>query len=160
MQVVIFGATGMVGYEVLLSCIKRPEISKIITVGRSKTDRVNDKVVEIIHNDFTNFTNIQYILKQSAICFYCLGVYQNAVSKEVFWHVTVDYTQSLIKSIEKTNKHMVFCLFSAQGAKQNESSMFLFARAKGKVEKILLESTIEKKFIFRPGYINPGIHSK
>ena len=38
MQVVIFGATGIVGYEAFLHRIERDEITKIITIGRNKTN--------------------------------------------------------------------------------------------------------------------------
>ena len=37
MQVVIFGATGMVGYEVLLHAIERDEITKIVKCNQELT---------------------------------------------------------------------------------------------------------------------------
>jgi hypothetical protein len=160
MQVVIFGATGMVGYEVLLEAISKNEITKIITIGRNKTGIKHDKISEIIHNDYTNFNDIKDILQHTKICYYCLGVYQNSVNKDMFWHITVDYVKALIEYFEQINQSVKFCLFSAQGAKQDESSLFLFANAKGKAEKILINSQITNKFIFRPGYINPGPNSK
>jgi uncharacterized protein YbjT (DUF2867 family) len=58
--------------------------------------------------------------------------------------------------LEKVNKELTFCLFSAQGADQTEKSPFRFAKAKGRAEKILLESGVRQKYIFRPGYIKPG----
>ena len=73
-----------------------------------------------------------------------------------FWEITVDYLNTLINSLERSKDDIVFCLFSAQGASLEEKSPFLFARAKGRAEKILLESTIREKYIFRPGYICPG----
>lgn len=156
MQVVIFGATGMIGYEVLLRAIEKDEITKIITIGRNKTNINNSKVVEIIHDDFTSFSKIKSTLQNTQACFYCLGVYQNAVSKELFWHITVDYIKALIECFEEINPHVTFCLFSAQGAKLDGSSLFRFGNAKGAAEKILIDSQIADKFIFRPGYINPG----
>lgn len=156
MQVVIFGATGMVGYEVLLRAIEKDEITKIITIGRNKTNINSNKVEEIIHDDFTNYSDLKSILQNTQACFYCLGVYQNAVGREQFWHITVNYVKALIECFEKTNPLIKFCLFSAQGAKLDGSSWFRFGNAKGAAEKILLDSQITDKFIFRPGYINPG----
>ena len=47
----------MVGYEALLHTIERDEITKIITIGRNKTNINNPKVEEIIHDDFLTIEN-------------------------------------------------------------------------------------------------------
>jgi hypothetical protein len=85
-----------------------------------------------------------------------LGVYQNQVSKREFLTITVDYLDSLLGLLETVKKGITFCLFSAQGASPDEKSIFLFGNAKGCAEKRLTKSTIKNKYIFRPGFINPG----
>ena len=88
------------------------EITKNITIGRNKTNINNQKVEEIIHDDFTNYSSLKSILQDTDVCYYCLGVYQNAVDKKQFWHITVDYVKALIECFEQTNPSVNFCLFS------------------------------------------------
>jgi len=70
--------------------------------------------------------------------------------------ITVDYLDSLISSLERVKPEITFCLFSAQGASPDEKSIFRFGNAKGRAEKRLTESMLKEKYIFRPGFINPG----
>jgi uncharacterized protein YbjT (DUF2867 family) len=156
MDALIFGATGMVGTEVLHQCLDSDQIDKVVTIGRHATGVVHPELVEIEHQNFLDFSSIETELTQTDICFYCLGDYQNQVAADVFWQITVGYLEALIYALEKANKELTFCLFSAQGADQTEKSPFRFAKAKGRAEKILLESGAPQKYIFRPGYIKPG----
>jgi len=156
MTALIFGATGMVGTEVLHQCLDSDQIDRIVTIGRHATGVVHPKLVEIEHQNFLDFSSLEAELSQVDVCFYCLGVYQNQVTADVFWQITVDYLEALVGTLERTNTDLTVCLFSAQGADQTEKSPFRFAKAKGRAEKLLSESSIRQKYIFRPGYINPG----
>lgn len=156
MKSIIFGATGMVGIEVLHCCLQERQFQQVITIGRKKTNIDNPKLREIEHDNFLDFTSLEPEILQADICFYCLGVYQGMVSTDKFWEITCDYLAALIESIERCDNDITFCLFSAQGADPTERSRILFAKAKGRAEKQLLDSNISRKYIFRPGYINPG----
>jgi uncharacterized protein YbjT (DUF2867 family) len=159
-KAVVFGATGMVGSEVLELCLRSHEIENVTTIGRRKTGLEQAKLLEIEHNDFLDYSSIERNLSGLDTCFYCLGVYQAQVSKEKFWEITVDYLDALIKMLEQTSPEVRFCLFSAQGASQSERSLMRFANAKGRAENIVLGSELAEKFIFRPGYIKPGPKQK
>ncbi|MBL4899646.1 MAG: hypothetical protein JKX76_08400, partial [Colwellia sp.] len=128
----------------------------IYSVSRHQVGYDSGKVEEIIHNDFLDYSELKSFLGEVDICFYCLGVYQTKVSKADFWVITVDYLEALINEVTRVKRSLVFCLFSAQGASTKENSLFLFGNAKGRAETKLLESMIERKYIFRPGFINPG----
>lgn len=156
MKVLILGASGMVGSEVLKFCIENEEISRIITIERRVNSIKHPKLQCILHKDFLDFSHLRETFKGIDICYYCLGVYQNKVSKKEFWEITVDYFSALLKEIKSVNKSVVFCLFSAQGASLKERSLFRFGNAKGRAEALLLRSELKKKYIFRPGYINPN----
>jgi uncharacterized protein YbjT (DUF2867 family) len=156
MKAVVFGATGMVGSEVLHHCLGNDQFEKIISVGRRRTGINHPKLQEIEHKNFIDFSDIDKFLADVDVCYYCLGVYQNQVKKSLFWEITVDYVSALIKAFEKINPDVRFCLFSAQGADQTEKAPFLFGKAKGRAERVLLDSTLSEKHIFRPGFINPG----
>lgn len=156
MKVLIFGASGMVGTEALHQTLDDERIEKVISIGRSQVDVASPKLKQIVHDDFLNYQEVKDSLAESDVCFYCLGVYQNQVSKPDFWKITVDYLSALLSDLEKVNPSITFCLFSAQGASPNERSLFRFGNAKGRAEKDLTNSAILKKYIFRPGFINPG----
>jgi uncharacterized protein YbjT (DUF2867 family) len=152
----IFGATGMVGIEVLHECLADPRIQEVMTIGRRPSGAAHPKLSEIHITDFTEYSAIERDLEKTDIVFYCLGVYQGIVSKEQFWEITCTYLQCLIDALERVRGEVTFCLFSAQGADPSERSRFLFAKAKGRAERILTESRLSAKYIFRPGFINPG----
>jgi uncharacterized protein YbjT (DUF2867 family) len=80
MDALIFGATGMVGTEVLHQCLDSDQIDKVVTIGRHATGVVHPELVEIEHQNFLDFSSMETELTQADICFYCLGVYQNQVA--------------------------------------------------------------------------------
>jgi uncharacterized protein YbjT (DUF2867 family) len=152
----IFGATGMVGIEVLHQCLTDPGIHEVIAIGRRPSGTVHPKLREIPLTDFTEYSALEGDLAKTDIVFYCLGVYQGMVPEEQFWEITCTYPQHLIEALERVRGEVTFCLFSAQGADPSERSRFLFAKAKGRAERILTESRLAARYIFRPGFINPG----
>ena len=156
MDVLILGATGMVGGEVLAQCLGDDRIHSVLTVGRRRCGFDHPKLREIEHSDFLDYSALEDELASVDGCFYCLGVYQAHVSKAQFWHVTVDYLEALVRTLERVNKDVRFCLFSAQGASTSERSPLRFAKAKGRAENILFASGISERYAFRPGYILPG----
>ena len=46
MKVLVFGATGMIGYGVLLECLDEPAIDKVVTVGRRPVELEHTAVEE------------------------------------------------------------------------------------------------------------------
>jgi uncharacterized protein YbjT (DUF2867 family) len=155
MNALILGATGMVGSEVLKACLASDSITSVLAVGRKLTGQSHPKLKEIAHENFLDFSPLQYELEKVNIVYYCLGVYQNKVSKEDFWQITVEYQVALIIELEKMGSDITFCLFGALGADPKERSPFVFAKAKGRAERLLMESKLAQKYIFRPGYIHP-----
>lgn len=156
MNVIIFGATGMVGTEVLHQCLQTDQVRKVLTVGRHITGVNHPKLQEIEHQDFRDYSALAPKWSESDVCFYCLGVYQNQVSAELFWEITVDYLSALLGTLAPTNQKITFCLFSSMGADPTGKNPFRFAKAKGRAEQILSESPFRTWYVFRPGYINPG----
>ena len=145
----------MVGSEVLKHCLDSNQITSVLTLGRRSTGKTHPKLREIEHENFLDFSALQNELETIHIVYYCLGVYQNKVSKDDFWKITVNYQQALIKELEKVENKITFCLFGAMGADPKERSPMLFAKAKGRAERVLMESKLDRKYIFRPGYIHP-----
>ncbi len=48
MNIVIFGATGMVGQGALRACLADPQVCRVLAVGRTPTGRSHPKLHELI----------------------------------------------------------------------------------------------------------------
>ncbi len=149
MNVLIVGSTGMVGSKVLEQCLYNKKINMVYVLNRRDSGVRHKKITEIVNTNFLDFSNIR--LPKIDIVFYCVGVYQGSVSKDIFIEVTYKYIQSFVKSFKQ--RKIRFCLLSAQGV--NPNSLVLFAKWKGKAENIVSNGKFKETYFFRPGYIHP-----
>jgi uncharacterized protein YbjT (DUF2867 family) len=156
MRLALFGATGMTGIEVLHLALADPRISAVTTIGRRVTGVQHPKLAEVVHGDMLALSPVESHLRQADLIVHCLGVYQNNVPADEFWKVTVDYMDALFGTLKRLGADPRFSLMGAQGADPTERSPFRFAKAKGRAERLLVESHLTRKYIFRPGYIQPG----
>jgi putative NADH-flavin reductase len=62
-QAVIFGATGLAGSGVLDECLKHPRVTKVTVVSRRSTGKRHDKLNEIIHQNFLDYSSIENSLR-------------------------------------------------------------------------------------------------
>lgn len=159
-NIIITGITGMIGGLVLDNCLKRDDVNKITTITRRKTGINHPKLLEIIHNDFLDYSKIKEQMRNQDVCIYCLGVYSGQVPESKFRIITVDYTKAFCEALKLNNEKTTFCFLSGQGADSKEKSRIMFAREKGAAENIILALGFEKTFIFRPGYIYPNTPRK
>ncbi|WP_299549798.1 hypothetical protein [Seonamhaeicola sp.] len=153
--VLILGASGMVGGEVLSLCLQNHQVGKVKIIVRRPLGIINDKLEEIIHSDYYNYSTIADRLKDVDVCYFCIGVYTGAVPKEEFNKITIDMPFELAKVLNKQNPNITFCLLSGAGADSTEQSRVLFAKAKGIAENRLIGLGFNRLYIFRPGYIYP-----
>jgi len=154
-SVLITGATGMVGRWALEDLLARPDVARVLSITRRPGAVDHGKVREIVHGDFLDFTALEGELAGIDVCFYCLGVYQGRVSKEAFFEITCDVQKALTDVLSRTSPDATFVLFGASGADPEEKSPILFARAKGRAERLLSETPFPRQYVFRPGYIHP-----
>lgn len=153
-NVIITGATGMVGNIVLQQCLQSDEVGKVISISRKSVGISNPKLTEIIHQDFTSYENIREHFKNIDAVYFCIGVYTGAVSDEKFKQITVDYTNALVDMVKAESPNANFCLLSGGGADRTEKSKTAFARYKGMAENHLF-SNLNNAYSFRPAYIYP-----
>ncbi len=159
-NVVILGASGMVGGEVLKLCLANPEIDNVVAFVRKPLGIIHEKLQEIDHHDYTNFETVKTYLKYVDVCFFCIGVYTGAVPKDEFNKITIDMPVALGKAIKAQSPNVVFSLLSGMGADTTETSRTLFAKAKGIAENKLMALNFHRLHIFRPGYIYPIVPRK
>src|SRR5437016_4187581 len=91
---ILFGATGLIGNELLGRIPDDPHYSKLVIFVRRKfrTKRLNTEVHEV---DFNNPDSFSHLVKGDD-CFCCLGTTRsNAGSKEAFRKVDLDLVKKL-----------------------------------------------------------------
>ena len=162
MKVIVFGATGMVGQGVLRECLIDPGIDRVLVIGRSTTGVRNAKLVEIIHDDFSNYSAIEAQLTGFDACFFCLGVSSIGMNEERYRHLTYDLTLAAATTLAKINPQMTFIYVTGAGTDSSEQGSRMWARIKGKTENDLFKLPFKAAYMFRPGAIQPlhGARSK
>jgi uncharacterized protein YbjT (DUF2867 family) len=162
MNVILFGATGMVGQGVLRECLLDPDIHQVLTVGRSATGQQHPKLREVTIPDLTNLTAIEPQLTGYDACFFCTGVSSAGMTEEKYTHLTYDLTLSVAQTLARLNPTMTFLYVSGAGTDSTEKGSTMWARVKGRTENALLRLPFKAAYMFRPGFIQPlhGIRSK
>ncbi|MCP5071483.1 MAG: NAD(P)H-binding protein [bacterium] len=160
MNVVIFGATGMVGRGVLLESLDDTRVQRVVVVGRRSLEIDHPKLREIIHRDFENFTEIADDLRGLDACFWCLGVSAAGLDEAKYTTITHDYTLAAARVLQAENPKMRFCFVSGSGADETEQSSMMWARIKGKTENALREVGFSQVVVFRPAFIRAMRGSK
>ena len=162
MRVIVFGATGMVGQGVLRECLRDPEVTEVLCIGRSTTGQQNPKLREIVHKDFLDFSAIENEMTGYDACFFCLGVTSVGLNEERYRHLTYDITLAAARPLVRLNPGMTFVYVTGASTDSTEQGPMMWARVKGKTENDLLKLPFKAAYMFRPAAIQPlhGVRSK
>ncbi|WP_337099296.1 NAD-dependent epimerase/dehydratase family protein [Paenibacillus sp. YIM B09110] len=162
MNVLLFGASGMIGQGALRECLLDPEVANVLSVGRSGTGKQHPKLTKIIHNDLLDLAAIEEQLSGYDACIFCLGVSSAGMSEEKYRAITYDITMSIARTLVKLNPQMTFLYVTGMGTDSTEQGRSMWARVKGKTENDLLKMPFKGAYMFRPGAILPkhGVKSK
>ncbi|MBO3745863.1 epimerase [Streptosporangiaceae bacterium NEAU-GS5] len=150
MNVLLYGATGMVGQGVLRECLLDPGVEGVTVVGRNSTGETHPKLRESVQLDVGEVPPGDY-----DACFFCLGVSSFRMSEADYKRITYDLTLQVAAQL----KDLTFIYVSGAGTDTNGRAMW--ARVKGRTEDALLALPL-RAYMFRPGYIQPlhGITSR
>jgi uncharacterized protein YbjT (DUF2867 family) len=162
MNVVIFGASGMVGQGVLLECLRETGVERVLVIGRSSTGRQHAKLREVLVKDLFDVASYAGELTGLDACFFCLGVSSAGMSEAGYRRLTYDLTVSIAQELAARNSVLCFVYVSGAGTDSTERGRTMWARVKGATENALLRMPFRSAFMFRPGLIQPldGIRSK
>ncbi|HXJ93519.1 MAG TPA: NAD(P)H-binding protein [Terriglobia bacterium] len=162
MNILLFGATGMVGQGVLRECLADPEVQSAQAVGRSATGALHPKLREIVHQDLFHYETLEGQLTGFDACFFCLGISSTGMKEEDYERVTFGITMAAAEVLSRLNRQMTFVYVSGAGTDSSERGRTMWARVKGKTENALLRLPFAAAYMFRPGIIQPldGIRSK
>ncbi len=162
MNVLLFGATGMVGAGVLRECLRDPDVGLVQTIGRTPTNQHDPKLREIVHPNLWDYTSIESQLSNFDACFFCLGVASAGMSEPEYTRLTHDLTLAAAKTLARLNPRMTFVFVSGAGTDGTGQGRLMWARVKGRTENDLGQLPFRAVYSFRPGVIQPlhGIRSR
>jgi uncharacterized protein YbjT (DUF2867 family) len=159
MNILIFGATGMVGDGVLRWLIASSDVTYIVAVSRRALSVQNPKLETVIEPDMFRLQHVA-ALRDFDACFFCLGVSSVGMSPEDYRRLTFDLTLAVARQLLPGNPSMVFEYISGEGT--NANSRQRWARVKAETETALLNMGFRDAYALRPGFIQPmrGVTSR
>ena len=162
MNVILFGASGMVGQGVLRECLLDPGVRQVVSVGRSASGRTHSKLHELIHSDLMDLHPIEDRLRGFDACFFCMGVSSAGMAPDTYYRLTYELTLAVAGTLARLNPGMTFVYVSGAGTDSSERGRVRWARVKGKTENALRRLPFKAAYMFRPGAIQPlhGIRSR
>jgi len=155
LNVIITGATGMVGEGVLHEAILDPNVSSILVIGRTSCSVSHPKVHQLVHRNFFDFSTVTDLLHGFNACFFCLGVSSIGMKEAEYTRITHDLTLHVAETLVKLNPEMTFCYVSGAGTDSTAQGRSMWARVKGKTENDLRRLPFRAAYMFRPGFIRP-----
>lgn len=155
MKIIVTGATGLVGAEVLRQAILDNNVTEITALVRKPIEISHPKIKTMLHSDFLNYSGLEEVFKSHDAMVWALGISQTQVSKEEYEVITYEYTMAAANAIKIANPEMAFLFVSGGGADSTEKSRTIFARVKGKTENSLMQLGLKKLYSVRPAGIKP-----
>ncbi|MEU9129453.1 epimerase [Kitasatospora sp. NPDC048540] len=154
LQVVVFGASGMVGQGVLRECLLDDRVAGVLAVVRSPLGRSHPKLTEAALADFTDLAPLGDRLAGLDACFYCLGVSSVGMDERAYTRVSYDYPLAAARVLLARNPGLTFTYVTGEGTDRTGRSRAMWARVKGRAENDLIALGPDT-YMFRPGFIQP-----
>ena len=149
MRVVIFGATGFVGWAVLHEALAAPDVAQVLAVGRRSVDLKHPKLRNVLVPDLENPEGITDAIVDVDACFWCLGTSSAGMDEETYTRITYTYAVGAAKVLSDANPGLRFCFVSGEGA----DGKAMWARVKKRTEDALLSMPGLRAVVLRPAYI-------
>ena len=159
-NVIITGATGMIGESVLDQCLKHDFIDKVLIINRRKSGLQHPKLSEIVLDNWSDSSSIKEALLGYDACFFCIGVTALGKNEETYTRLTYTITLDFASLLAGINPLITFCYISGAGTDSSEKGRTMWARVKGKTENDLLKLPFKQVYNFRPGALIPYLKVK
>jgi uncharacterized protein YbjT (DUF2867 family) len=162
MNVLILGATGMVGQGALRECLLDDGVERVVTLGRTPIGQAHPKLREIVHGDLLHLTGVEDQLRNLDACFYCLGASAAGLSEAEYSRINYEITLAVAETLVRLDPDSTFVYVSGTGTDSTERGRVMWARVKGRTENALLRLPFRAAYMLRPGVIIPmhGARSK
>lgn len=162
MNVLLFGATGMIGRGVLAECLRDPDVRRVVAVVRRPTGVTHAKLREIVQDDVRDLAPHADALREVDACFFCLGVSAAGLSEARYTELTYDLTLYVARQLVAWAPGAVFVYVSGMGTDAGGRGRAMWARVKGRTENALRALPFRATYLFRPGLVQPleGVESR
>ena len=150
-KITLFGATGLIGNEILKLLENDNDFEKINVVSRRPLELKSKKSnLNII--DFKNFNSYLNVIDGSDIVLAAIGTTQSKVgfNKKKYREIDFDIISNTVKACKEKNvKH--FSFVSSAGADINNKSFYL--KLKGEIEKEVESKQLNSSTVYRPSLL-------
>ncbi|KAL4879850.1 hypothetical protein BJY04DRAFT_192543 [Aspergillus karnatakaensis] len=177
MKIILTGATGHIGRELLTQCLAHKSITSVIALSRRDLGVTNPKLrIHLMQeSDFLTYDDPALVeeLKGASACLWAIGLRPSqAGSDERTRVVSLDYTQraaegfqrvfeASLSSLEGRKRKFRFVYISGAGVErnQNQSLWYMgdFRRLRGEAENILLRHAQANSGSFEAYIMRPGL---
>ena len=145
----------MVGQGVLQECLRSGEVEGVLSIGRRASRQLHPKLREVVHQDFSDFFEIEGELSGYDACFFCLGVSSLGMKEADYRWVTHEFALAAAQTLARLNPGMTFIYVSGAGTDSTGRGSTMWARVKGQTENAIFELPFKASYAFRPAYIQP-----
>ena len=149
MKVVIFGATGFVGWAVLHEALAAPGTTEVVSVGRRPVGVEHTKLREVIVQDLGDLSSISSEVTGVDACFWCLGTSSQGMDEVTYTRITYAYAVDAARMLADANPGIRFCFVSGEGA----DGKSMWARVKKRTENALFAMPELRAVALRPAFI-------
>ena len=152
-SILVAGATGLIGSEVLRQALADPRVDRVIALVRRPIGSSHPKLVEWIAGENDLLAGLKAERADAVIC--CLGTTIRTVGgdKSKFIHVDKDLVLALGLWAKEVGAHS-FAVVSAMGA--DAHSRIFYNRVKGEMEAGLRSLGSPRLAIFQPSILTGG----
>lgn len=161
MNVLLYGATGMVGQAALLACLRDARVTRVVTVGRRVTGSADPRVHEIVVADLTDLSRLRVVSAGIDACIFALGASALGRSEAEYTRINFDLPMAAASALGEASPGARFLYVSGMGTDSSGQGRVMWARVKGRTENALRDLPTVRASVFRPGIIFPmdGIRS-
>ena len=150
-KITLFGATGLIGNEILKLLENDSDFEKINVVSRRPLELKSKKSnLNII--DFKDFNSYLNVIDGSDIVLAAIGTTQSKVgfNKKKYREIDFDIISNTVRACKEKNvKH--FSFVSSAGADINNKSFYL--KLKGEIEKEVESKQLNSSTVYRPSLL-------
>ena len=150
-QVILFGATGLIGSQVLQFLLNDSYFENIIAITRNPV-LIKHKKLKVRHINFSNLKEIEDCIKGSSFVFSAIGTTQSKVKgdKKLYRESDFDITYNIGRACQ-THCIEKFLFISSSGA--DSSSLNFYLKLKGEVEEVVSKLNLKSLIILRPSLL-------
>ncbi len=152
MNVIVFGATGMVGAGTLRQALAAPEVESVLSISRQSCGVSHPKLRELLLADLFEFSAVEGQLVSYDACLWAVGVSSVGLDEAGYARITEDLTLRWAGALLRLNPSMSFCYCSAAGA----GGPGMWPRVRRRVEAALQAMPFRHVGAVRPAFIRPG----